>query len=338
MTVDRKVRLHFSPVDPGRYVTALASACGVAPRSVNDATLPKLYREAASYWTVSETMADADLVVHANDYDLTVPAAEETGRRARLAGMPCLYFGASDDHDVPDPTYGLAYRVAVNGSQVSEHVDCIAHPCIDLHQEVDAERARPLPWNPVPRVGFCGYVSPRWKQFLRTLRGDTPRLAGHRVRRRALDALARSKRIATNFRVQTRFNGGALKARDAPDRLRQIRQQFLTNIFESEYTVCARGAANASIRLYETLAAGRVPVIIDTDCALPLRNDIDWSRHAVIVGEAHLADAGTLVADFHARHRGDAFTALQLANRQLWVDWLEPSSFLRRVVRRAMRA
>ena len=37
------------------------------------------------------------------------------------------------------------------------------------------------------------------------------------------------------------------------------------------------------VRFYETLAIGRIPVLIDTDCVLPLNNEIDWYKHCIIV-------------------------------------------------------
>ncbi len=46
------------------------------------------------------------------------------------------------------------------------------------------------------------------------------------------------------------------------ERYQDRRRRFLETVFRSKFVLCPRGAGTSSIRLYETLAAGRVPVIL----------------------------------------------------------------------------
>ena len=56
----------------------------------------------------------------------------------------------------------------------------------------------------------------------------------------------------------------------------QIRGQSYASILgESEFVLCPRGIGTSSIRLFETMEAGRVPVIISDDWVPP--DDVDWS-------------------------------------------------------------
>ena len=57
--------------------------------------------------------------------------------------------------------------------------------------------------------------------------------------------------------------------------------EFYENMVSSDYIVCVRGGGNFSVRLYETLAMGRIPIFINTDCLLPLNKSIDWKKHVV---------------------------------------------------------
>jgi hypothetical protein len=53
-------------------------------------------------------------------------------------------------------------------------------------------------------------------------------------------------------------------------------KEFQDNIKNSHFTLCNRGAGNFSMRFYETLSAGRIPLILDTDLVLPYEDKINW--------------------------------------------------------------
>ena len=59
------------------------------------------------------------------------------------------------------------------------------------------------------------------------------------------------------------------------------RSEFLSTVSESRYVICPRGDGNQSIRFYETLSAGRVPILIDTKIKLPLEVQLDYSKFII---------------------------------------------------------
>ena len=61
----------------------------------------------------------------------------------------------------------------------------------------------------------------------------------------------------------------------------QQKQQFVRHLEAMTYIVCPRGIENFSIRVYEVLKFGRIPVIIDTDMVLP--QEIEWGRVSIRV-------------------------------------------------------
>ncbi|HLL21227.1 MAG TPA: exostosin family protein, partial [Kofleriaceae bacterium] len=133
--------------------------------------------------------------------------------------------------------------------------------------------------------------------------------------------------VETNYVLRTKYRAGIQSAETRHDLAERSRREFVENILGTDYTLCVRGGGNFSVRFYEALAFGRIPVLIDTDCALPYHDLVDWPRYLPWVDARDVDDAPRLVADFHARLSNEAFRALQLACRQLWVDRLSPDGF-----------
>lgn len=122
----------------------------------------------------------------------------------------------------------------------------------------------PLPKYDKPVVGFCGLISQ------------------HRVK--TLKTIYNSPQITSNFIVRNQFWGGRPHAPD-------LVNDFLENIRNSHFTVCNRGAGNFSMRFYQTLACGRIPVLLNTDMILPFDDCIDWN--SIIV----FADSDEVLVD-----------------------------------------
>jgi hypothetical protein len=57
----------------------------------------------------------------------------------------------------------------------------------------------------------------------------------------------------------------------------QIRREYVNSVFGCDYALCMRGAGNWSYRFVDSLSAGRILVMIDTNCMLPLEDDTDWT-------------------------------------------------------------
>lgn len=57
---------------------------------------------------------------------------------------------------------------------------------------------------------------------------------------------------------------------------------FNENLKYSEFVFCPRGNGNFSIRFYEALLSGRIPVILKTDNELPFHKHIHWDKLCVI--------------------------------------------------------
>lgn len=97
-----------------------------------------------------------------------------------------------------------------------------------------------------------------------------------------------------------------------PQEMQERGSAYARVLAESRFVLCPRGIGTSSIRLYETLEAGRVPVIIADDWAPPI--ETDWS-FAIQVQERRVSSIPGLLAAMsnEAADRG-------LAARHAWLE------------------
>jgi Exostosin family len=107
----------------------------------------------------------------------------------------------------------------------------------------------------LPQIGFCGVVS--------------------KHRKKMISVFESSNKVKCNFIKQKEFWGGNPHHKD-------VVEMFYNNLEQNQYILCNRGRGNFSIRFYQTLAAGRVPVVVDTDVDLPFKNSIDWDEIIIL--------------------------------------------------------
>lgn len=114
-----------------------------------------------------------------------------------------------------------------------------------------------LQLNSKPIIGFCGLAS-------------KPRL-------HILNHFALHDAFQTKFIPRDKFWGG-----DPHNPV--LVNDFRRNLEESHFIVANRGVGNFSMRFYQTLSAGRIPILIDTDVLLPFDEEVDWESSIVIGG------------------------------------------------------
>lgn len=118
---------------------------------------------------------------------------------------------------------------------------------------------------------------------------------------------------------------------------RAARREYTTTIARSKFVLCPRGHSPSSFRLYETLAAGRVPVVISDDWLPPPR--IDWSACLVRVRERDVAHIPSLLERLEPRWpqmaAGSGRTyAEHFSPERLWHHYASSLAALRGATRR----
>lgn len=191
-----------------------------------------------------------------------------------------------------------------------------------------------LDYTKKPIVGFCGQANASvFNAFLEQLKIIIKNLRSYvwlsaqepqavssstRLRAQLLAKLAASNLITDRFILRQQYRAGVKTKVEK----QQTTDEFYQNIAQSAYVLCVRGAGNFSVRFYETLMMGRIPVYVHTDGFLPLSNQIDWRKHVVWVDEQDLHRLDEIVYTFHQRLDADRFKALLVSNRMLWHDLL----------------
>ena len=249
---------------------------------------------------VVDDVSESDYVVMrktytSNRHECNVRVCEELRQFGRLNSKPFVYFL----HDDPDMDMGECVKGGVifrtsyfrSGGRVNEY-------CMPSFYAEDIKMGamEVLSLNGIT-VGFCGAMT-------------------HSVRLAACRALIKSNDIKVNIKLRKQIHlGYELKDR------RSNRNEFLDIMRNNVYQLCCRGGGNFSHRFYETLACGRIPVVVDTDIPLPDIGE-DWSNYIVMAD-----NVGVLPNKLTEWHNNHDVVDMQVRCRRLWEERLTFKGF-----------
>lgn len=134
------------------------------------------------------------------------------------------------------------------------------------------------------------------------------------LRQKALSICENSLNLNCNFIKRDQYKAGVLKH----ENFETPRMEFLNNIKDSQYILCARGRGNFSVRFYEALAMGRIPVFINTDSPLPKLDGINWKHLCVWVEKNELKLLPEKILEFHNALNNEEFVEHQKKCRIVW--------------------
>ena len=148
------------------------------------------------------------------------------------------------------------------------------------------------------------------------------------IRHKLLEHIKSDARIQSFFHLRNQYIGGSWLSKGQIDQrqYKAVRQDFINNLREVDYIADFRGGGNYTLRLYETLCAGRIPVMLDSDRVLPLEELIDWEKYMVIIPFPKLRQAHNILLSYHSEH-AHQLAAIKSAIRKLWEDYIAPESY-----------
>lgn len=193
-----------------------------------------------------------------------------------------------------------------------------------------------------PIIGFCGWADfPNLKgkikfwsriilQDLRTYLLFDAHAQVHKqgifFRQRAMEYLKRATSVQTNFVIRRSYSGHKMTI-ELPEA--QARAEYVNNILDSDFTLCVKGDGNWSYRFYETLALGRLLVLVDTETLLPLEDRIDYGAFVIRVPSNQLETIADRVSLFYSSLSDEEYARRQQKARDAFVQFLRIDSFLR---------
>ena len=116
-----------------------------------------------------------------------------------------------------------------------------------------------------------------------------------------------------------------------------LKDQYRSNIKKCLYTIIIRGDGNGFFQLYEVMSAGRIPVIIDTNMALPSPATIKWEEFALFVPFAKLNQLEEYIMAFHKQHTKEELLHKCMLSRKAFEELL-PHNFVVNSVLPALRS
>ena len=199
-----------------------------------------------------------------------------------------------------------------------------------------------------PVIGFCGWAD--YKNLknrigtslknsvltLGTMMGISDlqaRKKGITFRMNALRHLQDSDIVEPNFIIRSSYSGNAKTLKTDPE---QTRQEYVDNMLQSDYALAIKGDGNYSYRFYEALSLGRIPVLLDTDCALPLADTIDYKAFTVRVPYWDVYAIDHYVKAHYESVTDEEFQEAQRKAREAFEQYLSPSSFLRYIAQNVL--
>jgi len=205
---------------------------------------------------------------------------------------------------------------------------------------LDLAKERDIVWrhkSEKPSVSFCGFaglpsvktalryhVSNIWLNVLSVATMNPEVRAQKRglyFRRKGMRILQGDSRIDTHFVVRSAYFN---QVEAQPE---QLRQEYLDNMQNADFVLAPRGDANISTRFFEALSFGRIPVLIDTDCVLPLEKNIDYSTFIVRIPHTEMHTIPEKLLELYNSIADDEFIAMQQRARDTYERYLEIGPF-----------
>ena len=192
-----------------------------------------------------------------------------------------------------------------------------------------------------PVVGFCGWADfDSWRRRARYIiriafvefwaflsnSAYSSHKPGLYFRRACLAALRSSSLVKSNFLIRKTFSAHSHSISTDPS---VARREYIENMKNSDFILSPKGDGNYSMRFYEALSLGRVPLLIDTETILPLEEEIDYSSFVLRVSCKDIKRLPNIVSDFYSSVNEDKFKAMQEKAVSVFRDKLSGEAFLR---------
>lgn len=264
---------------------------------------------------------------------------EEFVTIADRSGKKILCFYWSDSADDIDDSRLVIFRTSLNSTSRGRGQFAMPAFIEDFLVRYGAGQIALCKGEEPPSVGFCGYVpripsgsiSEKVKWFVRRMLAWYPNNAS--LRALAVEIIRESIVIESRIIERDRFWAGQSFAAGAVDldQMKMVRASYVENLVGSDYALCIRGAGNYSIRFYEALSMGRVPVLVDSDGALPWHGDVGLDQFALRVPYKALKQLPSIVHRHFEENRVDGLHTMQRTARRVWQEYFSAAGFFRRI-------
>ncbi len=254
-----------------------------------------------------------------------------------------LIFEQADSDEHIDVPHSYIFRYSQYGYKKRENeIITPPYPLHDRSHGLAEYRERtwkeivPQEKNNKPLVSFCGWADfpslyrkyTYWarvflahvKKYIFHNPHATLHLRGLYFRRKTVRALSDTSRIHTHFLMRKLYAAQKLSG--------DAEKEYIESIVNTHFVLAPKGNGNASVRFFEALSLGRFPVLINTDCELPLKNYIPYDKFVITVDHTRIKDTEQAILDFFDSLDNKEFKKRQYMAREAF-ELLRPGSFLK---------
>ena len=246
-----------------------------------------------------------DKIYEVNEYN--IPVIKEARDLAIQHGKKLIYFCCNDRPPLtlPNDPHTIAVKECVDYSSRKSNEFIVGTTLDDRFDGYYLPDYSPL------TIGFIGHL-----------------LYG---RKKYIDYLSSSE-LTTNFVIRDNyFHTQRMRSHTR----QKLTDEYFLNIKNNVFTFCYRGAGNFSVRFYETLMMGRIPIVINTNCLFPYDDIIDYNQVGLFIHdyelEQHMDLAERIKAYYEKnKHR---LAEIQQNNRALFLQYFQKTKLWNRFFR-----
>lgn len=302
----------------------------------------KQHQKLLEKYSIVSNVNDANIVVLPIDYAVFFKQREPflaLLKAANTANLPIWIYTAGDYGFTNYIPNSYTFRLGGFDSKMDKNTYVLPSFINDPYASVLTQGFTVFKKTSKPNIGFVGHAQSSVLKYLKDytnhlkyqfkrksnkILADKQRFYPSSVKRaNYLQTLATNEGLETNFIFRTKYRAGS----HTPETQQKTTRQFYDNLFNNAYTFCIRGVGNFSVRFYETLAVGRIPILLNTDCRLPLSNQIDWTKHCLIINASSHVTIADQILEFHNSLSASEFENIQHSNRNLWLNTLQRDAY-----------
>lgn len=301
-----------------------------------------------SHYSITDDIKNAEAVFAPYGHNWLLKFDEklldECIKTAKINNLPLLIDGSSDiEHPIEKENIyilrygGYNFLPEKNRIQIPLCVDDVLERCRNGKLEIREKSGEKAV------IGFVGWARITPMQYLRNLIKEIPILCrsifdsryltlrkGVLWRGRIIKLLQKSSKVRLKFHSRSSFSANP---KSAPGDMRQLQEEMVSNILQSDYALDVRGDANNSARLFEILALGRIPIIIDTCRNFPFSDFVDYSSFALIIDFRDIKKIPEIIENFHNNISPEHFKEMQKNARNAYISYFRIDAFMKYIVR-----
>jgi len=307
---------------------------GIPEHLKNDERFINFTRIGPSYFELS-SLEDADYALFPTYYQwicddpVGLRDLDSFLKETERYSLKTIIFFTSDSSMPLQVDNAVIFRNSLLRSKQNKNEYSIPHVVDDILQQYCGGQLHPIEKEKIPRIGFVGYAATPIRAFLSRMYHGVVKKPCNKgevstIRYDTLKYLTRTSKIASNVILRRTYWGTLSQTAIRAEQ----RKEFIQNMLQNDYILCARGGGNFSFRLYETLCCGRIPLFINTECVLPCENIIDWKKYVVWVEEKDIANVENILLAFHEKLSDPEYLLRQAECRKLWEDYFSVEGFL----------